>query len=65
MSGEIAAARQAQKSKYSNRRDPLITGSIGSKSKRSVGYAEDAETIGARGKKIPVAVAGEDGDFED
>jgi hypothetical protein len=30
-----------------------------------VSYAEDAETFGARGKKIPVAVAGEDGDVED
>ncbi len=65
ISGEVAAARQAQKSKYANRRDPLITGSIGRKSKRGQDYAEDAESAGARGKKIPVAVAGEDGDFED
>jgi hypothetical protein len=65
VSGEVAAARQAQKSKYANRRDPLITGSIGRKSKRSQDYAEDAETAGARGKKIPIAVAGEDGDVED
>ena len=65
VSGEVAAARQAQKSKYANRRDPLITGSVGRKSKRLQDYAEDAETAGALGKKIPVAVAGEDGDFED
>ena len=66
ISGEVAAARQAQKSRYATRRDPLTTGSIPGKSKRPrVDYAEDAETAGARGKKIPVAVAGEDGDFED
>jgi hypothetical protein len=48
--GEVAAARQAQKSKYaSHRNDRLTTGSIGSKAQN----------------KLKVAVPGEDGEVDD
>jgi hypothetical protein len=47
--GEVAAAKQAQKSKYAHRGgDRLITGSIGKS-----------------GSKSKTAVAGEDGEFDD
>jgi hypothetical protein len=47
--GEVAAAKQAQKSKYANHRnDRMVTGSIGGKD-----------------KSVRHAVAGEDGEFDD
>jgi hypothetical protein len=49
IAGEVAAAKQAQKSKYAHRNDRLITGSIGGKS----------------GAKPKVAVPGEDGEFDE
>jgi hypothetical protein len=50
--GEVAAAKQAKKSKYAHRSDRLITGSIGGR-----------ETAGSA--KAKIATPGEDGEFDD
>ncbi len=47
--GEVAAAKQAQKSKYAHRNERLTTGSIGGKS----------------GHKPKIAIPGEDGEFDE
>jgi hypothetical protein len=49
ISGEVAAARQLQKTKYARRGDPNITGAVDPK----------------KAKAKPRAVAGEDGEFDD
>jgi len=64
ISGEIAAARAAQRNPYAHRGDPLVTGSIGTASSarrvtgHTLGYADDERRGGFR--TLPPAIPGED-----
>ena len=80
ISGEIAAARQMQKTKYARRGEQIVTGSVGAKSAKRIqavagqdGYVddEDDDDVGPTGSisktpgQRPQAIPGQDGYFED